>query len=284
MFKKSQFKLKVVIYWTSQRVLVLSTMVPCANILAKTFSKASIHTLLLPAKVWTTLAVGELGQSERVGHLENPSLYTLMSLKRATSGLSMRVTLSLGILHCQCGSSLSGVFASWVQPRGELTRLLKYWLLSLSSCPSIQEPWNPDILVIARPRVCAPKSATDSSPVKSNLSLKNCIVSLNPNLPPGKPTFLDMKGAVGLLQSFLPYLKTRISSGVTHPGSPWHSWLFILMVFFRANIEVNAQKSALVKIFSYLLKVGSRALTKGSSPALAGLSLSIHPSQPPTQS
>merc|ERR1719341_2791771 len=123
-----------------------------------------------------------------------------MSLKRATSGLSMKVTLSMGIRHCQCGSSLSGVFASWVQPREELTRLLKYWLLSLSSCPSTQEPWNPDISVIARPRVWAPKSATDSSPVKSNLSLKNSIVSLNPNLPSGKPTSLDMKGAVGFFK------------------------------------------------------------------------------------
>ena len=191
--------------------------------------------------------------------------------------------------------------------------------------------------------------------MKPNFSLKNCIVSLNPNLPSGKPTSFVMKGAVGYLQSWvenylqshspgegchnvsmsydqwswhhgsfwgeisfsrsdpgwsrsisnrtcscakircvtsLPYLKTRFSSGVSHPGSPWgtlslhmcqvldwhgkdviaylrkrwmgllkislmillvwtfhvftwQSWLFIVMVFFRANIEVNAQKSAL---------------------------------------
>ena len=120
--------------------------------------------------------------------------------------------------------------------------------------------------------------------MKSNFSLKNCIVSLNPKLPSGKPTSFVMKGAVGPLQSWvenylqshspgegchnvsmsydqwswhhgsfwgeisfsrsdpgwsrsisnrtcscakircvtsLPYLKTRFSSGVLHPGSLW---------------------------------------------------------------
>ena len=39
----------------------------------------------------------------------------------------------------------------------------------------------------------------------------------------------------------------------------------------------------LVKTFSYLLKRGSRMLTKDLRPALAGWSGSMHPSQPPKQ-